>query len=483
MSEKPPSKAVLLKLEKELKLLDERRKYGQLENFIPYPKQHEFFVAGVDFKERFYRAGNQQGKTEAGAYEMALHLTGLYPGDWKGRRFKKAVKAWACGVTGIAVRRGPQTKLCGPPGLDSLLGTGFIPKKCIVGTPSKSRSATDMIDTIHIQHAGGGISSLTFMSYVQSRETFQGDSMDVIWLDEEPPMSIYSECLARTFATGGIVYTTFTPLGGITELFLRFAKGGPGMKEIHARMSDCPHMTPELVAEALAGTPAFEHDSRINGEPLQGEGRVFSTDPSSIAEPAMVIVPPHWAKLWGIDFGIAHPFAAVLIAIDLDKDEIHVLDCFRISDQTPLQHAYRIRQIAIDVPIVWPQDGVQREKSSGESLASLYKAHGLKMCDGHATFEDGGYSTEAGVLDMDQRFKDGRLKVASHLTEWFEEYRNYHRKDGLIVKERDDLMSATRIAVMAKRFARAGAFGNRRKDRSGGIARIAQGVSEWFGED
>jgi hypothetical protein len=31
----------------------------------------------------------------------------------------------------------------------------------------------------------------------------------------------------------------------------------------------------------------------------------------------------------------------------------------------------------------------------------------------------------------------------------------YHRKDGQIVKERDDIMSATRIAVMMKRYAKA----------------------------
>ena len=44
-------------------------------------------------------------------------------------------------------------------------------------------------------------------------------------------------------------------------------------------------------------------------------------------------------------------------------------------------------------------------------------------------------------------------KVFANLTEWMEEFRMYHRKDGLIVKERDDLMSATRIAIMMLRIA------------------------------
>jgi hypothetical protein len=52
-----------------------------------------------------------------------------------------------------------------------------------------------------------------------------------------------------------------------------------------------------------------------------------------------------------------------------------------------------------------------------------------------------------------QRMQTGRLKVAKHLNEWLEEFRMYHRKEGKIVKERDDLMSATRYGIMMLRFA------------------------------
>mgnify|MGYP003656577542 FL=1 len=54
---------------------------------------------------------------------------------------------------------------------------------------------------------------------------------------------------------------------------------------------------------------------------------------------------------------------------------------------------------------------------------------------------------------MQQRFEDGRLLVASHLDDWFNEYRMYHREDGKIVKLRDDMMSATRYGIMSLRFA------------------------------
>jgi hypothetical protein len=47
----------------------------------------------------------------------------------------------------------------------------------------------------------------------------------------------------------------------------------------------------------------------------------------------------------------------------------------------------------------------------------------------------------------------GRFKVFSHLETWFEEFRMYHRDNGLVVKKRDDLMDATRIGIMDLRFA------------------------------
>jgi hypothetical protein len=39
------------------------------------------------------------------------------------------------------------------------------------------------------------------------------------------------------------------------------------------------------------------------------------------------------------------------------------------------------------------------------------------------------------------RMESGRFKVFKHLTDWFDEYRLYHRKDGRVHKEGDDLMT------------------------------------------
>ncbi len=57
------------------------------------------------------------------------------------------------------------------------------------------------------------------------------------------------------------------------------------------------------------------------------------------------------------------------------------------------------------------------------------------------------------VLDMLERMQTGRFKVFRRLTDFFEEFRLYHRKDGKIVKEMDDLICAVWYAVMMKPLA------------------------------
>jgi Terminase RNaseH-like domain len=93
-------------------------------------------------------------------------------------------------------------------------------------------------------------------------------------------------------------------------------------------------------------------------------------------------------------------------------------------------------------------------EGAGKPLADQYRAQGLDMLHEHSQFEDGSVSVEAGIQDMLIRMESGRFKVFEYLTDWFDEYRLYHRKDGRVHKEGDDLLSATRYAVMMLRHAR-----------------------------
>jgi phage terminase large subunit-like protein len=171
-------------------------------------------------------AANRVGKTfGVGGYETALHLTGLYPSWWEGRRFTQPITAWAAGDTVETTRDIIQSALMGPA---CELGTGLIPAEAIIGEPSRRARPTGAYDTARIRHVSGGVSLLGFKSYDQGRRTFQGTAKHVIWLDEEPPAPVYDECMLRLMTTDGLMLCTFTPLLGMTEIATRFMPKGAG---------------------------------------------------------------------------------------------------------------------------------------------------------------------------------------------------------------------------------------------------------------
>lgn len=204
-----------------------RARENRLSLYRPYPKQTHFHTAGLEHNERIFMAANQVGKTTAGAAEWAIHLTGRYPEAWQGRRFPGPVRFWASGVTSQSTRDNPQRTLVGPPSDETAWGSGTIPRACLLDW-SRARGIANAIDTVKIRHASGGISTLSFKSYEMGRAKWQGETLDGVWFDEEPPLDIYTEGLTRTQARGLFSILTFTPLQGasdVVRLFLNEADG------------------------------------------------------------------------------------------------------------------------------------------------------------------------------------------------------------------------------------------------------------------
>lgn len=199
-----------------------------------YPKHTAYFAAGLHHRERLFLAANRVGKSEGvGAYEATLHLTGQYPKWWTGRRFAKPVHGWCAGKTNETTRDIVQTKLLGPTrmgtggdeGRKTFEGTGMIPGETI-GAVTWKQGLADLADTIKIKHKAGGWSILGLKSYQQGRGSFEGTEQDFIWLDEEPPLDVYAECLIRTMTTDGLILLTFTPLEGMSDVVMNFLEEG-----------------------------------------------------------------------------------------------------------------------------------------------------------------------------------------------------------------------------------------------------------------
>ncbi len=311
----------------------------------------------------------------------------------------------------------------------------------------------NQVDTVTVKHVNGGLSRVTFKSYEMGREKWQAATLDWVWFDEEPPEDIYVEGLTRITATRGIVWMTFTPLKGMSKVVERFLMSQvPGRSVTQMTIDDALHFTPEDRAREIAKYPPHEVEARTKGVPIMGSGRVFPVAENEISEEAPALA-KSWARIVGLDIGYDHPTAAVWLAHDRDADIIHVTDCYRLREQTPVIHGAAIKARGDWIPVAWPHDALQHDKGSGAQMAELYRQQGVNMLSERATFEDGTNGVEGGIIDMLDRMKTGRFKVAKHLADWWEEFRMYHRKNGIIVKERDDLMSATRYGLMMLRFA------------------------------
>ncbi len=453
--------------------LERRRQIYRSEYYKPYPYQLRFhnaegYKTGKLAVFRALCAGNGIGKTVGACMEDSYHATGRYPDWWTGHRFRGPVGILVAGVTNESARDILQKELLGDPTDPRLLGTGTVPIDCI-GKIARKAGMINAIDSVKVKHVSGRWSTIYFRAYEQGARRFMGTRFDVIHGDEEPPPEIYSQIVrAMMSRKNAIAYLTFTPENGMTEVVDRFMnQPSEGQAFINAGWMDAPHMIDangQLTEQAriVAGSvPKHELDMRMRGLPLTGSHLIFNVPDEQIrVEPFMI--PKHWPRINGIDFGFDHPFAAASLAWDRDADCVYLTNEYRESRSLPAVHTQAIQAWGEWIPVSWPHDGLNSEKSTGDQLIKQYRDTKLNCLPNRATHPPqpgekegtGGNSVEVGLLDMLTRMETGRFKVFATCTRFFEEKRTYHRKDGKIVKIREDLVDACRYAMMSLRFAR-----------------------------
>lgn len=406
-----------------------------------YSKHTAFFKSGQSHRVRLFRAANRVGKTNAGGYETVCHLTGLYPGWWNGKRFSNPVNALVAGETGTLVRDSIQLKLMGGP---SEIGTGLIPKD-LIGEKRARAGIADAYDTVQIQHVSGGWSTLQFQSFDQGREKFQATERQVIWLDEEPPLSIYTEALTRTMTTGGIVMVTFTPLKGVSETvqFLDSQAKEGRVSITTATWADAPHLSENDKKEMLAAYPPHQRDARSQGIPALGSGAIYPVPESEFIVKDFDI-PKHWKRVYGMDVGWNNT-AAVFGAVDPDSGIVYVTNGYKAGQKEPALHADAIKRMArgLGKPGVIDPASRGRSQNDGTQLIQLYRELGLNVIPADN-------AVEAGLYEVWQMLSTGRLKIFASCLNIIEEYRVYRRDEkGRIVKENDHLMDALRYLIMS----------------------------------
>lgn len=472
----------------------------RLEYYEPYPFQRAFHAgkAGCAYTNGNYEVhdgelaeevalicANQIGKTLSAAMETAIHATGLYPDWWDGIRFEKEVTVLCCGKRNETVRDVIQNELLGDPFDEGAFGSGTIPIDKI-GKTFRKAGVPNALTAVMVKHRNGKWSKVRFMAFEQGPDAFMGVRYDAAWPDEEPPSDIMSQ-LKRSQLTKKKkkIYSTFTPEEGFTDVVDQLLNNqAPYQAVVTATWNDAPHMTPERREIELAKFPAHEREMRSEGKPLMGSGLIFSTPDERIMVDRFHI-PEWWPRISGIDFGQDHPFAWANLALDPDRDIIFVTDVYRESKALISTQVSTINKKSEKwIPIVWPHDGLITDPKSGVPLADIYREEGLNLTEERFTnppsdFQkegQGGNGVEVGLFEIGERMETERFKVFSDLDEWFQEKRQYHRKNVngkyVIVKLRDDLMSATRYATMSLRHAQTRPVTRR-------PAKVSRGASNW----
>lgn len=456
------SKQEELEYLKLLEALENKVKYNKFSAMFPdegkyrrecYSKHIRFFDAGAVYKQRLLSGGNRVGKTLSGGFEMVCHLTGLYPSWWKGRRFLNPIKAWAVGKSNQVVKEVQQECLLGP--LNDT-GSGLIPKDLLVGLTRKVGVA-NAVEMIQVKHVSGGISELIFKSYEQGREDFQGTKKDVIWMDEEPrDYGIFEECLMRTMddIKPGIVYMTFTPLFGLSQIVMSFLKGGRFSPDgtnpddrskwaIQIEWDEAPHLSEEQKNELRNSIAPHLRDARTKGLPSLGAGAVYPYSEDEIMVQPFEI-PPYWPKAYGLDVGWNRT-AAIWAAMDPDSQVYYLYSEHYMGEAVPAVHASAIKARGKWINGVIDTASLRSNELDGRCMFDQYVNEDLNL-------EMANKAVEAGVLKICQLLASGRIKVFNTCTNWLQEFRTYRRDErhGKIAeKQEDHLMDAWRYLMMA----------------------------------
>ncbi len=422
-----------------------------------YVKHMEFFAASATHRELLMMAANRIGKSEGvGGYLTALNLTGLYPDWWVGKRFKKAIRAWAAGKTNSTTRDIIQAKLFGAVVVDdngkkAFSGTGLVPLECIGKVTWKS-GFNDLADTIKIKHVSGGWSTLGLKSYEQGRGSFEGTEQEEIWLDEEPPLEVYIECLIRTMTTDGLIILTFTPLEGMSDVVLTFLPGGKfsgneigGNKYIvMATWDDAPHLTEQQKKELWASIPPFQREARSKGVPQLGSGAIYP-----IADEDIVVddfaIPDHWPRAYGMDVGWNRT-AVVWGAWDNETGTCYWYAEYYRGQAEPEVHAAAIKVKGDWIPGAIDPASNGRSQHDGSRLLDEYRKMGLNL-------EPADNAVEAGIHAVFQGFTTGKIKIFRSLTNTLQERRLYRRdENGKVVKTNDHALDAARYLTLSGRM-------------------------------
>ena len=457
-------------LEQILAEIETRVKYNKFENYYfqdhlidengldisrkNYPAHMAFMRATANYRELAFIAPNRAGKSDCGSYLIAAIATGRYPEWWEGKRFKSGtqLEILVIGKTNLAVRDVAQKKLFGPMNDP---GSGMIPRELVV-SHNRKPGIPDSIQDLYIKNIDGTTAHIQFLSQEIDDDVIMGRELHAIWFDEEClKMKLYNEALMRTMTTNGIVFTTFTPLDGVTEGIMRFMPNmtfpidgdvkddmgkSTGRFVVNCGWDSAPHLSEKMKVDMAARYTGAELIARTKGIPTIGSGHIYPIPEEDILVKPFQI-PAWWPKSFGMDVGWNRT-ACIWGAIDPDTKITYLYSEHYMGKEMPAAHAVAIKARGKWIVGAIDPRADSRNVVDGSRLIDIYENEDLRLIPADN-------SVEAGLLKVRQLLEAGLLKVFNNLNNWRNEYRIYRKDDnGKIVKQNDHLMDAMRYLIM-----------------------------------
>jgi phage terminase large subunit-like protein len=206
--------------------------------------QWKFLEAAGKYKGRLALGANRIGKSDQGAYESVLAITGKHPF----KKYPTNGKLWIVGLDFNMVR---DTNI---PKFNKLLPRNF-----------SIESHFSKADKIWWIRGEGREWKSQFKSSDSGREKFQADDVDCIWFDEEPKkIEVFSECMMRLVDRAGNWWMTATPVNGTA--WLKALSERDDIFVTSGAMWDNPYLPETEISKAAAELDEDERLVRIEGQ-------------------------------------------------------------------------------------------------------------------------------------------------------------------------------------------------------------------------
>ena len=371
-----------------LEALEKKRKGDSfIRYWTPYPKQGDALAEFTPELKIFgVLGGNRSGKTELGAV---------------------VATAWALGKDFFkdepAYKYVKNLPIPDPPNNIWVVGLDFPTLRDVIWgqklrsgrdhppiLPRDPSLCTPKDGDFQAKFANGSV--LTCKSADSGPEKFQGASVDLVWIDEEPEESVYNECYQRTIDCGGKILVTLTPLTDINsgvrtpwvfDLYEAWKRGADDIRFVKLSMLDNPFIAQVEKDKAITKWSGHvEEQARLYGDFIKRAGMVY---PMWDVKKHMVRpfeISRSWPRHVSIDPAASGVTAALWAAVAPNSD-VYLYKEYYEKDLIISDHVKNIQIRTagdpVDIWLIDPFFGRQKNAETHKTNTQLYREAGLPV--------------------------------------------------------------------------------------------------------